>query len=117
MTTRLLAGLAGVVLLIVILLFALPFLTNLDTIRGQVATIASESLHRPVTLQRLSLRAIPRPGFQIERLGIADRDGAPLATVGTILLEVKPIPLLRREIIVDRVIIKQPVITLTRFAD
>ncbi len=117
MKTPLLAGLAGLVLLIVILLFALPYLTNLDTIRGQVAAIASETLHRPVTLQRLSLRAIPRPGLQIERLGIADHDGTPLATVGAILLEVKPVPLLWREVIVDRVIIKQPVMTLTRHPD
>jgi uncharacterized protein involved in outer membrane biogenesis len=117
MKKLLLAGLTGLGLVIVLLLFALPYLTNLDTIRGQVAAIASETLHRPVTLQRLSLRAIPRPGLQIERLRIADRDGLPFATVDTILLEVKPLPLLWREVIVDRVLIQQPVMTLTRHAD
>ena len=74
-------------------------------------------LHRRVTLERLSLRAIPSPGLQIEDLTIAERNGAPLVAVGQLIVEVKVLPLLERKVTVDSVTLKEPEITLIRNAD
>jgi len=109
--------LAGLLALVVVVLLALPFITNLETVRNQAATAASTALQRPVTLARLSLRAIPSPGLQIGGLSIAERDGSPITVVDQIIIEVKLAPLLKRELVVDRIIVKQPKITLTRRAD
>ena len=111
------ACLVGLFVLVVAVLLALPFITNLETVRNQVTTATSAVLQRQVTLTRLSLRAIPRPGLQIGGLRIAERDGSPIGVVDQIIVEVKLAPLLRRELVVDRVIVKQPMITLSRNAD
>ncbi len=110
-------GVAGLLVLIAVVLLALPYITNLETVRSQVATAASTTLQRQVTLARLSLRAIPSPGLQIGGLRIAERDGSPITVADQIIIEVKLAPLLKRELVVDRIIVKQPKITLTRRAD
>jgi uncharacterized protein involved in outer membrane biogenesis len=111
------AGLAALLLLIFAVLLALPYLTNLETIRTQVAAGASDALQSQVTLKRLSLRAIPRPGVQIEGLGIAERNGTPLATVDRLIVEVSWEPLIRQQLLINRIVLAQPKITLTRNAD
>lgn len=111
------AGLLGLFALAVAVLLALPFITNLDTVRNQVAAAASSTLQRQVTLTRLSLRAIPSPGLQIGGLSITERNGSPIGVVDQLIVEVKLGPLLKRKLLVDRVIVKQPKITLTRKAD
>jgi uncharacterized protein involved in outer membrane biogenesis len=113
----LLLSIAGLLVIIVVVLLALPYITNLETVRNQAATAASSALQRRVTLTRLSLRAIPSPGLQIGGLRIAERDGSPIGVVDRIIVEVKLAPLLKRELVVDRVIVKQPKITLSRKAD
>ncbi len=120
MKNLLLIGFIGLFLLtaaLALILWYLPFITNLETARNQVATVASAMLHRRVTLERLSLRAIPSPGLQIEDLTIAERNGAPLVAVGQLIVEVKVLPLLERKVTVDSVTLKEPEITLIRNAD
>jgi len=116
----LLIGFIGLVLLtatLALVLWNLPVITNLEAARNQVATVASAMLQRRVTLERLSLRAIPSPGLQVENLTIAERNGAPLVAVGQLIVEVKVVPLLERKVTVDSVILKEPAITLIRNAD
>lgn len=113
----LLLGIVGFLALAVVVLWALPYITNLGAVRAQAATAASEALQRPVTINRLSLRAIPSPGVQIEGLGITEKDGAPIVTVDRIITEVKLAPLFQRKLVVDRIIVTRPRLTLTRNPD
>ncbi len=120
MKNLLLIGFIGLVLLtatLALVLWNLPFITNLEAARNQVATVASAMLQRRVTLERLSLRAIPSPGLQVEDLTIAERNGAPLVAVGQLIVEVKVLPLLERKVTVDSVTLKEPAMTLIRNAD
>ena len=120
MKNLLLIGFIGLVLLtatLALVLWNLPFITNLEAARNQVATVASAMLQRRVTLERLSLRAIPSPGLQVEDLTIAERNGVPLVAVGQLIVEVKVLPLLERKVTVDSVTLKEPAITLIRNAD
>lgn len=113
----LLLGIVGFLALAAVVLWALPYITNLGAVRAQAATAASEALQRPVTINRLSLRAIPSPGVQIEGLGIAEKDGVPIMTVDQIITEVKLAPLFQRKLVVDRIIVNRPRLTLTRNPD
>ena len=117
MKKLLLFGVIGFIGLVVIVLLALPYITNLTTVRDKVTTTASEALQHPVTIARLGLRAIPSPGLQIEGLGIAERDGSPIVKVETIILEVKLGPLLQGKVDVARILVGRPRLTLTRNAD
>lgn len=114
MKTLLLIGFVGFV---VVVLLALPYITNLTTIRDRIATAASEALQHPVTINRLSLRAVPHPALQIEGLGIAEHDGVPIVNVKTIIVEVKLGPLLQGRLAVARILVGQPRISLIRNAD
>lgn len=117
MKKLLLVGIVGLVGLVVIVLLALPYITNLTTVRDRIATAASETLQHPVTISRLSLRAVPNPGLQIEDFGIAERNGAPIVKVKTIIVEVKLEPLLQRKVDIARILVGRPRLTLTRNAD
>ena len=117
MKKLLLVGVVGFVALVVTVLLALPYITNLTTVRDKITTTASQALQHPVTINRLSLRAVPNPALQIEDFGIAERDSSPIVKVDTIIFEVKLGPLLQRKIDVARILIGRPRITLTRNAD
>ncbi len=109
--------LIGFVGFVVVVLLALPYITNLTTVRDRIAAAASEALQHPVTINRLSLRAVPHPALQIEGLGIAEHDGVPIANVKTIIVEVKLGPLLQGRLAVARILVGQPRISLIRNAD
>jgi uncharacterized protein involved in outer membrane biogenesis len=117
MKKTLFVGVLGFVGLVVAILLALPYITNLTTVRDRIAATATDALQHPVTIGRLGLKAIPNPGLQIEELGITERDGSPIVNVKTIIVEVKLGPLLQRRLDVARIIVGQPRITLTRNAD
>lgn len=117
MKKTLLVGVLGFVGLVVAILLALPYITNLTTVRDRITATATDALQHPVTIARLGLKAIPNPGLQIEELGITERDGSPIVNVKTIIVEVKLGPLLQRRLDVARIIVGQPRITLTRNAD
>jgi uncharacterized protein involved in outer membrane biogenesis len=110
-------GLVGLVLLVFAVLLALPYITNLETVRVQVAAAASDALQHPVTIARLGLRALPSPGLQLEDLAITERDGLPIVNVKTIVVEVKFLPLLQRRLDIARIIVGQPHVSLIRNAD
>ena len=117
MKKTLLIGVFGIVGLLVAVLLALPYITNLSAVRDRVTATATATLQHPVTIAHLGLRVIPSPGLQIEDLGITERDGTPIVNVKTIIVEVKFLPLLQQRLDVARIIVGQPRISLLRNAD
>ncbi len=114
---KLLIGIAGLMALPVVVLLALPYITNLTAVRDRVTMTASATLQHPVTIAHLSLRALPRPGLQIEDLSITERDGLPIVNVKKIVVEVELGPLLQRRLVVARILVGEPRISLLRNAD
>lgn len=114
---KLLLGIVGLMALVAVVLLALPYITNLGAIRAQAATAASAVLQRPVTITRLSLRAVPSPGLQIEGLDITEKNGVPIVAIEQLITEVKLAPLLQRTLVVDRIIVNRPLVNLTRNPD
>lgn len=112
-----LLGAVGFILLLVAALFALPYITNLERVRNEVATAASITLQRPVTMTRLSLQALPGPGLLIDDLTITERNGVPILNVDQLIIEVKLGPILQRNLVVDRIVIERPQVNLTRNPD
>lgn len=108
---------SGFLVLVTAVLLALPYLTNFETVRSQVATIAATTLRRPVSLSRLSLQAIPAPGLIIDDLAITERNGAPIVTVDKLIIEVELRPLLQQHLVVDRIVLESPQVHLTRNPD
>ncbi len=111
------ASLLGIIVFLVSFLFALPYVTNLDGARMQIAAVASDLLHRPVTIGRLGIRAIPQPGLRIDDLVITERNGMPILDVDRIIIEVKVAPLLERHLQIERIVIDSPELNLTRNPD
>lgn len=80
----------------------------------RVAALAAEKagamLGREVKIDDVSLALFPRPAVALEGLEVAGRtqDATPVATVGRVLLRPRILPLLRRQVLIDAIIIDQP---------
>jgi hypothetical protein len=89
----------------------------------RVATIAAERagamLGREVRIDDVSLALFPRPAVALEGLEIAGRtqDATPVATVSRVLLRPRILPLLRRQVVIDAIVIDQPRIMVEIDAD
>ncbi len=107
--TRLIA--IAAVLLIVALaagVALLPGLLALDQVKTSIARTLSQATGRPVTIHKLSVTFFPWLGVRVDgaTLGNAPGFGArPLASVDDADLEVRVLPLFRRQIVLRRVIL------------
>ncbi|VCU69852.1 putative assembly protein [Pigmentiphaga humi] len=100
-TTKLLAAVAG---LIVILVIA-AFLTDWRFLRGPVERIASDKLGRQVTLDDFRMRLRPVTRIRLQGLKVANIDGAEhpeMARADTVELHVRVLPLLHRAVVLER---------------
>ena len=64
--------LAAVVIVLVAALALTPPLINVDRLRHRIATSMSQSLGRPVHLDRVSFHLLPMPGFTLENLVVSE---------------------------------------------
>jgi hypothetical protein len=64
--------LALVVILLVAALALTPPLLNVDRLRHRIATSMSQSLGRPVHLDRVSFHLLPMPGFTLQNLVVSE---------------------------------------------
>ena len=107
------AAVFATLLLAVTLVFALRFRTLLDpeTLADRLEPRLAQAANRPVTVEGASLRLWPRPGVQVEGIRVANRgifSGSALASVDAVVLEPRLLPLLRREVVIDRVLVHSP---------
>ncbi|MQA92294.1 MAG: AsmA family protein [Gemmatimonas sp.] len=119
--TWVLAGLAGILVVVGGLVAALLLLVPTDTIGRIAAERASAALDRDVTFERVRLKLFPVPAVALENLTVArwrnSQDGAgdapqpgaqPLAAVQRVELRPRILPLLRREAQIRSIVIDQP---------
>ncbi|MHB1512122.1 AsmA family protein [Acidiferrobacter sp.] len=107
--TRLIAIAAGLLVVAVAVAVALlPGILALNQVKTRIAQILSQTTGRPVTIGKLSVTLFPWLGVRVNgaTLGNAPGFGArPLARVARVDIEVRVLPLFRRQIVLRRVIL------------
>ena len=107
------------IVLVVGALLALPHIVDVNQYRGQIQTELQQRLNRPVQLGALSLAVFP---LRVEAQNVVIGDDAtfhstvPFAQVAQLDLSIKLLPLLAKNIQVDSLDLKRPVIELIRNA-
>ncbi len=106
-------GVLLALLLAVVLVFAVRFRSLLDpeTLADRLEPRISQAVNRPVTIEGAELRLWPRPGVVVKGIRIANRgmfSETALATADAVVLEPRLLPLLKRQIVIDRIVVRSP---------
>ncbi len=106
-------GVLVALVLAVALVFAVRFRSLLDpeTLADRLEPRISQAVNRPVSIEGASLRVWPRPGVSVEGIRIGNRgmfSETALATADAVVLEPRLLPLLRRQIVIDRIVVRSP---------
>ena len=106
-------GVLVALVLAVALVFAVRFRSLLDpeALADRLEPRISQAINRPVSIEGASLRLWPRPGVNIEGVRVENRgmfSETALATADAVVLEPRLLPLLRRQIVIDRIVIRSP---------
>lgn len=111
---------AGLLSLVLIALVAAWFFLNPNHYRETLELKASEQIGHPVTLEgNLSANYFPWLGLTAKqvRIGSSTVNDAPLASIETLSFKVQTVPLLKKQIKLDTIIIDKANINLLRQAD
>lgn len=114
---KILVGIGVVILLLMILIIALPFLIDLNKYQDRYRPLIEEALNRKVELQDIRLRIWPRIGARIGGFVVQDdpafRTG-PFASLSSLDVGVKLLPLLKGKVDVEEITLRDPVITVLK---
>lgn len=114
---KILIGLSVVVVLLIGVVLALPFLIDLNKYQGQYKPIIEDALNRKVQLQDIRLTIWPRIGARVAGFAVLDDPSfgsAPFASLSSLDVGVKLMPLLSGKVEVEEITLHQPVITVIR---
>ena len=110
---KILVGIGVVILLFLILIIALPFLIDLNRYQDRYRPLIEEALNRKVELQDIRLTIWPRIGARIGGFVVQDdpafRTG-PFASLASLDVGVKLLPLLKGKVDVEEITLRDPVI-------
>jgi len=110
-------ALAIVFALLVLIIFSLPFLLDLNRYRDQYLPILEQTLHRKIEVEDVRLTLFPKLGVQLRNVVIADDptfSSTPFLTVPSVQVVVQWKPLLQRKVQVENVVIEGPVVQVIR---
>jgi len=114
---KILMGLLAVVVLIVGLVLSLPFLIDLNKYQDQYKPLIEEALNRKVQLQDIRLTVWPRVGARVAGFAVLDDPAfgsGPFASLSSLDVGVKLIPLLSSKVEVEEITLRDPVITVIK---
>jgi AsmA protein len=114
---KILIGLLVLVALLVGLVFALPFLVDLNKYQDQYKPLIEDALNRKVQLQDIRLTIWPRIGARVAGFAVLDDPSfgsAPFASLSSLDVGVKLMPLLSGKVEVEDITLHQPVITVIK---
>ena len=116
---KILVGIGVVILLLIILIVALPFLIDLNRYQDRYRPLIEEALNRKVELKDIRLTIWPRIGARIGGFLVQDdpafRSG-PFASLSSLDVGVKLLPLLGGRVDVEEITLRDPVITVLKNA-
>ncbi|HWW98709.1 MAG TPA: AsmA family protein [Edaphobacter sp.] len=106
--------------LVILLLVLLPPLISLNRYQKRIATSISDSLGRPVHLDRVSLNLLPLPGFTLERF-VVDEDPAfgsePIIRADSVRVTLRITSLWRRRVEFSTISFTDPSVNLVHLAN
>ena len=111
---------AGVMILIVLLIgtiVSLPFLIDLNKYQAQYKPVIEEALNRKIQLKDIRLTIWPRIGARVAGFTVLDDPSfgsEPFASLTSLDVAVKLIPLLRKKIEVEGITLRDPMITVIK---
>lgn len=114
---KVLIGLGLIVVLLIVVILLLPFLIDLNKYKSQYQPMIEEALNRKITLNDLRLTIIPRLGVSIAGFTVMDDpkfSNAAFASLDSLDIGVKLMPLLSGRVEVEKVTLKEPVITVIK---
>ena len=110
-------GLLVLVVLLVGLVLALPFLIDLNKYQDQYKPLIEDALNRKVQLQDIRLTIWPRIGARVAGFSVLDDPAfgtGPVASLSSLEVGVKLMPLLSGKVEVEEITLRQPVITVIK---
>jgi AsmA protein len=114
---KILVGIGVVLLLLMILILALPFLIDLNKYQDRYRPLIEDALNRKVELQDIRLTIWPRIGARVGGFVVQDdpafRTG-PFASLSSLDVGVKLLPLLKGKVDVEEITLRDPVITVLK---
>ncbi len=114
---KILIGLLGLVVLIVGVVLTLPFLVDLNKYQDQYKPLIEDALNRKVQLQDIRLTIWPRIGARVAGFSVLDDPAFgtdPFASLSSLEVGVKLMPLLSSKVEVEEITLRQPVITVIK---
>ncbi len=116
---KILIGIGVVILLLIILIVALPFLIDLNKYQDRYRPLIEEALNRKIELKDIRLTIWPRIGARIGGFIVQDdpafRTG-PFASLSSLDVGVKLLPLFGGKVDVEEITLRDPVITVLKNA-
>ena len=112
--------LVGVLLVLVVLggsALSLPFLVDLSKYQDQYKPVIEEALNRKIQLQDIRLTVWPRIGARVSGFSVLDDpafSSEPFASLSSLDVGVKLMPLLSRSVEVEEITLHNPVITVIK---
>ncbi|MFO0778735.1 MAG: AsmA family protein [Nitrospira sp.] len=110
-------GLLVLVVLLVGMVLALPFLVDLNAYQDQYKPLIEEALNRKVQLQEIRLTVWPRVGARVAGFAVLDDpafSSGPFASLSSLDVGVKIMPLLSGKVEVEEITLHSPVITVIK---
>ncbi|MFO0734081.1 MAG: AsmA family protein [Nitrospiraceae bacterium] len=114
---KILAGVGAALLLLLVLIVSLPFLIDLNKYQDRYRPLIEEALNRKVDLKDIRLTIWPRIGARVGGFTVHDdpafRSG-PFASLSSLDVGVKLLPLLSGKVEVEEITLRDPVITVLK---
>src|SRR5262249_14743823 len=117
---KMMVGLLIVLVLLVGGLLALPFLVDLATYQDQYKPLIENALNRKIELQGIRLTIWPRIGARVVGFTVMDDPSfstGPFASLDSLDVGVKLLPLLSGQVDVEELTLRNPVITVIKNKD
>src|SRR5574342_1392629 len=111
---KIVAGLLVVILVLVGALLSLPFLIDLNKYQDHYKPLIEEALNRKVQLQDIRLTIWPRIGARVAGFTVLDDpsfSSGPFASLTSLDVGVKLLPLLSGKVEVEEITLREPVLT------
>lgn len=114
---KILIGVLVLIVLLVGVVLSLPFLVDLNKYQDQYKPLIEDALNRKVQLQNIGLTVWPRIGARVAGFTVLDDPAfgsGPFASLSSLDVGVKLMPLLSGKVEVEEITLYQPVITVIK---
>jgi AsmA protein len=103
--------------LLIVLLLALPFLIDLNQYQARYRPVIEDALDRKIELKNIRLTIFPRIGVRVAGFTVMDDPAfstGPFASLNSLDIGVKLLPLLDKQVEVEEITLRDPVITVIK---